>query len=189
MSRAAIAEASNLGVEVFLGIGSNLEEPRQQVSRAFSALQRLAESQDAHCSPLYISPPMGPQAQPDYVNAVVRLVTRLAPSLLLREIQAVERAQGRVREARWGPRTLDIDLLVYGDLVLDSPHLQVPHPGIAQRAFVLYPLFDIAPDLIIPGMGRVSELVKCVDAEGLAMIGHLVDIERNRAIYKKSRAD
>jgi 2-amino-4-hydroxy-6-hydroxymethyldihydropteridine diphosphokinase len=182
MSRAAEAEASNHGVETFLGIGSNLEKPRQQISRAFSALQTLADSKDARCSPLYLSPPMGPQAQPDYVNAVVRLVTGLAPTLLLREIQAIERAQGRERGAHWGPRTLDIDLLVYGDLVLDSRDLQVPHPGIAQRAFVLYPLCDIAPDLTIPGQGRVSELVKCVDAEGLVMIGDLIDIERNRTI-------
>lgn len=170
MSQAVKGKGGSDAVEVFLGVGSNLQKPQQQVNLAFSALRSLPESKDARCSPLYLTPPMGPGDQPDYVNAVVRLVTRLAPRHLLQQMQAIERGQGRVRGARWGPRTLDIDLLVYGDLVIDSPDLQVPHPGIARRAFVLCPLHDIAPDLTIPGLGIVAELVTQVDATGLVMI-------------------
>lgn len=177
MSQAVAAGAGKHGIEVFLGLGSNQKQPLQQIGRAFSALQALPKSKDARCSPLYHSPPMGPQEQPDYVNAVVRMVTRLAPHLLLREMQAIERAQGRVRGVRWGPRTLDIDLLVYGDLVLDTSDLQVPHPGITQRAFVLFPLFDISPDLNIPGLGKVSELIRCVNAKEVEKIGNLIDFK------------
>lgn len=158
-------------VEVFIGIGSNLDQPQKQVERAFAALQLLPESKDARCSRLYLSPPMGPTEQPHYVNAAVSLVTRLTPLSLLRELQAIERAQGRVRGVHWGARTVDLDLLVYGNLVLQTPGLQVPHPGVAQRAFVLYPLFDIAPLLVIPGLGRLTDLVARVSAEGLVEIG------------------
>jgi 2-amino-4-hydroxy-6-hydroxymethyldihydropteridine diphosphokinase len=171
MNQTIGGEAGRYGVEAFLGIGSNLQMPQQQVNRAFSALRVLPETETARCSPLYLNPPMGSQEQPDYINAVVGLVTRLTPHRLLRKIQAIEQAQGRVRRERWGPRTLDIDLLVYGDLVLDTPELLIPHPGIAQRAFVLYPLFDIAPDLIIPGLGKVVELVANVNAGDLIKIG------------------
>ena len=97
-------------------------------------------------------------------------------------MQTIEQAQGRVRGVRWGARTLDIDLLVYGDLILDTPDLQIPHPGIAQRAFVLYPLFDLAPRLVIPGLGALSGLVGAVDAQGLDMIGRLVDFGKKGSI-------
>ncbi|MCB1753544.1 MAG: 2-amino-4-hydroxy-6-hydroxymethyldihydropteridine diphosphokinase [Gammaproteobacteria bacterium] len=176
------AETGNRGIEVFLGVGSNLDSPLQQITRAFSALQALPDSWDFRCSPLYRSPPMGPQDQPDYINTVISLVTRLVPITLLRETQAIEQAHGRVRGVRWGPRTLDIDLLVYGDLILDTPELQLPHPGIAQRAFVLCPLSDIAPDLIIPGVGRVSDLVGRVSGGDTEMIGNPIDIRCNGAI-------
>jgi len=106
---------------------------------------------------------MGPQDQPDYLNAVVGLQTRLAALNLLRELQNIEHQHGRVRNGeRWGPRTLDLDLLLYADDIIDSPDLSVPHPGIAERAFVLLPLAEIAPDLIVPNKGTVSELlVQC----------------------------
>lgn len=182
MSRTVAADTGRYPVDAFLGIGSNLEQPSQQIRRAFTALQALPESRDVRCSPLYRSPPMGPQHQPDYVNAVVSMVTRLPPDRLLREMQTIEQAQGRVRGVRWGARTLDIDLLVYGDLILDTPDLQIPHPGIAQRAFVLYPLFDLAPRLVIPGLGALSGLVGAVDAQGLDMIGRLVDFGEKGSI-------
>jgi len=171
MIQAVKGEADSHGIAVFLGIGSNLQGPQQQVNHGFSELQQLPECRDMLCSPLYLGPPMGAPGQPDYVNAVVSLVTTLAPHRLLQEVQAIEQAQGRVRKARWGARTLDIDLLLYGDMTLDTPDLQIPHPGIAQRAFVLYPLRDLAPDLTIPGVGKVVDLAAAVNAEGLVRIG------------------
>lgn len=166
----ASAVPGNSWVEVFLGIGSNLQLPRQQLKRAFSALQLLPECKEFRCSPIYLSPPMGSQQQPDYLNAAIRMGCRLPPRKLLQELQAIEQAQGRRRAERWGPRTVDLDLLIYGDLVLDTPELRIPHPGIAQRAFVLYPLWDIAPDLVIPGLGPLAELIQRVDAKGLVRL-------------------
>lgn len=157
-------------VEVFLGAGSNLEQPRVQLKRALSALQLLPGCKEVCCSPVYLSSPMGPQQQPDYLNAVIRMATWLTPRRLLGELQAIEQAQGRTREERWGPRTLDLDLLLYGDLVLDTVELKIPHPGIAARAFVLYPLRDIAPDLIIPGLGSLAKLISQVDASSLVRL-------------------
>ncbi len=148
----------------YVGLGSNLEGPREQLERAFDELERLPGTRLAGRSPLYRSPPMGPQDQPDYVNAVAVLETALAPHRLLAALQAIEAAHGRRRERRWGPRTLDLDLLLYGDRVIDTPDLAVPHPGLAQRAFVLRPLLDVAPDLVVPGLGPVERLLaECGD--------------------------
>jgi 2-amino-4-hydroxy-6-hydroxymethyldihydropteridine diphosphokinase len=108
--------------------------------------------------------------QPDYVNAVARINTTLAPSELLAELQAIETAHGRVREERWGARTLDLDLLLYGSITIDRPDLTVPHPGISERAFVLFPLFEVVPDLEIPGLGAISDLVSNCSAEKLRRI-------------------
>lgn len=150
--------SSAVAVEVFLGLGSNLQQPEMQIRRAFAALQQLPESRGAVCSPFYLTPPMGPSDQPDYVNAVVYIETQLTAAALLQQIQAIERAQGRVRTHRWGARTIDIDLLLYGDQVIESPQLQVPHPGIRHRLFVLFPLLDLAPNITVPGQGRAAEL-------------------------------
>lgn len=151
-------------VTAYIGLGSNLEDPAAQIAAAIDLLAALPDSTLRAVSRFYRNPPMGPQDQPDYVNAVVALDTRLTPRALLDKMQAVERAQGRERSAlRWGPRTIDLDLLVYGDVVLDEDHLQVPHPGIAERAFVLVPLAEIAPQLAIPGHGALSSLLAAID--------------------------
>jgi 2-amino-4-hydroxy-6-hydroxymethyldihydropteridine diphosphokinase len=125
-------------------------------------LDELAETPvtrvTAH-SPLYKSPPLGPSDQPDYINAVAALDTGLAALELLAALRDIERRHGRKRDGvRWGPRSLDLDLLLYGDVVMDTPELTLPHPGLPERAFVLYPLFDVAPQLAVPGRGTVREL-------------------------------
>jgi len=127
-----------------------------------SALKALRAHPDLHavvCSSVYETAPMGPQDQPDYLNAVVGLQTRLTAFKLLCELQNIENLHGRVRDGeRWGPRTLDLDILLYADDIIDTPALSVPHPGIAERSFVLLPLAELAPDLIVPNKGTVSKL-------------------------------
>jgi 2-amino-4-hydroxy-6-hydroxymethyldihydropteridine diphosphokinase len=143
----------------YIGIGSNLDDPANQVHRAFQALSTLPAGRLVAQSPLYRSAPVGgPPGQPDYINAVAALDTTLNPDQLLAALRAIETGQGRVRAERWGPRTLDLDLLLYDRLVRDDPWLTLPHPRLHQRAFVLYPLYDIAPDLDIPGHGSLAAL-------------------------------
>ena len=144
----------------YIGIGGNLDDPLLQMRRAFRALHELPASRCVACSPLYRSAPVGgPSGQPDYLNAAAALDTTLAPDELLTALQAIETAQGRTRTVRWGPRTLDLDLLLYDRLVLDEPRLTLPHPRLHERAFVLYPLYDIAPALEIPGHGLLTDLL------------------------------
>lgn len=155
----------------YIGIGSNLEHPETQLRRAFRALAELPASRCVACSPLYRSEAVGgPPDQPEYLNAVVAVDTTLQPEALLTALQAIEATQGRVRTVRWGPRTLDLDLLLYDHLVLDGPRLTLPHPRLHQRAFVVYPLYDIAPDLKIPGQGLLSELLKKIPQSTLARL-------------------
>lgn len=136
---------------VYIGLGSNLAEPVQQLGAALAALDRLPDCRLAAVSSLYASDPLGPPDQPRYVNAVAALDCALAPLQLLDALQGIEREQGRVRKAeRWGPRTLDLDILLFGDLQLDEERLSVPHYHMHARAFVLYPLAEIAPDLRLP---------------------------------------
>ena len=146
-------------VTAYLGLGANLQDPAAQVRRALDELHSIPQSRLLNHSPLYKSPPLGPPGQPDYVNAVAALQTGLEPLTLLAELRAIELRHGRRRDgSRWGPRTLDIDVLLYGERVLDTPELTLPHPGLHERAFVLYPLFDVAPALEVPGRGSVREL-------------------------------
>lgn len=147
----------------YIGIGSNLEQPVQQVAQAVSAIDALDACAVVRRSSNYQSAPLvsDHQAvnadQPDYINAVAAILTTLEAPALLVNLQEIERRQGRVRgNERWGPRTLDLDLLVFSDRRIDEPDLIVPHPGIAQRNFVLLPLAEIAPDLTIPGLGTVA---------------------------------
>lgn len=147
-------------VVAYIGLGSNQDQPVRQVRTACRELASLPATRLLACSPLYKSAPLGPPDQPDYINAVAALETGLAPSVLLTELQALEVRHGRVRGAlRWGPRSLDLDLLLYGNAVIDTPDLRVPHPGLPERVFVLYPLVDIAPDLEAPGLGPVKLLL------------------------------
>ena len=162
-----------MGVRVFLGLGSNLGDPERQVRRACRELESLPRSAFVSCSSLYRSHPLGPQDQPDFVNAVAELRTELDPESLLAELQRIEVSHGRVRGGqRWGPRPLDLDLLLFGDRVIRSALLTLPHPGLSERAFVLYPLLEIAgPDLEIPGHGPLGPLAAACDPRGLEKLG------------------
>lgn len=155
---------------VYIGVGSNLDDPHAQVLRAFARLAELPRSKLILTSPIYRSHPFGPVDQPDFANAVAGLLTRLGPHELLEQLQSIEAAQGRPRREdrqHWGPRIIDLDVLVYGRERSQDRQLTLPHPGIVERNFVLYPLADIAPDLDIPGLGRVTELKGRVTSAGL----------------------
>lgn len=153
---------------VYIGLGSNLAEPVQQLGAALAALDRLPDCRLAAVSSLYASDPLGPPDQPRYVNAVAALDCALAPLQLLDALQGIEREQGRVRKAeRWGPRTLDLDILLFGDLQLDEERLSVPHYHMHARAFVLYPLAEIAPDLRLPDGRPLQALLDACPFLGL----------------------
>lgn len=154
-----------------IGLGSNLHNPLQQVEQALVELAGLADSELVQVSSFYHSAPMGPADQPDYINAVAELRTALAPHALLDALQAIEQQHGRVRKAeRWGPRSLDLDILLYGDELINNARLQVPHPGMKDRAFVLYPLLEILPDCDIPGLGKLSRLVSHCPADDISRL-------------------
>jgi 2-amino-4-hydroxy-6-hydroxymethyldihydropteridine diphosphokinase len=155
-------------VPAYVALGSNLDVPRMQVERALAALAELPETRFVLHSSLYRSRPLGPVAQPDFVNAVAGLLTRLDPEALLSRLKALETELGRERPVvRWGPRRIDLDLLVHGDARSAATNLRLPHPGIAERAFVLVPLAEFAPDLVVPGVGRVRDLRARVDSADL----------------------
>lgn len=152
---------------VYVGLGSNLENPRQQLESALRELAQLPDTRLVKHSSLYASDPLGPPDQPPYINAVACLETTIEPLPMLDALQALEQQHRRVRRQHWGPRTLDLDILLYGERRIDLPRLQVPHPHIAQRSFVLVPLQEIAPRLSIPGLGALEPLIACCDALGL----------------------
>lgn len=149
---------------VYIGIGSNLDDPLQQVQRAFDELDTIPRTKCLAHSSLYQSEPLVAggivQDQPDYINAVAKIETGLDPWTLLRELHHLEAVSGRVRSERWGPRTLDLDILLYDDREFESPELTVPHPGLYERNFVQYPLAEISPDLEIPGSGKIGGLLE-----------------------------
>jgi 2-amino-4-hydroxy-6-hydroxymethyldihydropteridine diphosphokinase len=153
---------------VYIGLGSNLDQPRQQLQAALTALAQLPASHLVQHSSLYGSDPLGPADQPRYVNAVAALDTELSPLELLDALQRIEQEQGRVRKAeRWGPRTLDLDILLFGQQIIDQPRLQVPHYHMQARAFVLYPLAEIAPTLHLPDGRSLQQLLQACPATGL----------------------
>lgn len=136
---------------VYIALGSNLASPLDQVNAAIAAIGEIPQSRIVAVSSLYRTPPLGPPDQPDYLNAAVALETELEPEALLDHTQRIELQQGRVRKAeRWGPRTLDLDILLFGELTLNTPRLTVPHYDMKNRGFMLWPLFEIAPDLHFP---------------------------------------
>ena len=154
----------------YIGLGSNMNEPRTQVLNAVEKLRSLpgGTTRVVAVSKLYGSKPFGPVKQSDFVNAVVGVLTQLESPALLQEMHAIERALGRPEKyERWGPRIIDLDLLVFGREQRTDPALTIPHPGIVERNWVLYPLADIAPSLDIPGLGRVAALKGSIAPEGL----------------------
>ena len=152
----------------YVGLGSNLREPASQIRAAFAALEELPHTKLVLRSALYGSKPMGEVQQPDFCNAVAGLLTELPAADLLAAMRGIEKRFGREPERiRWGPRVLDLDLLSYGEQRSADPALLLPHPGIAARAFVLHPWREIAPDVLVPGLGRVADLAARLPADGL----------------------
>jgi len=155
----------------YIGIGSNLDDPERQVRAAIDALMRLPRTTFGRASRLYRTAPWGRTDQPAFVNAAAALSTELPPRELLDALLAIERKHGRQRAGeRWGPRVIDLDILVYGDARIDEPGLHVPHPHIGERAFVLLPLADLDPELEIPGLGPVRALLERVDRAGCSVL-------------------
>lgn len=151
-------------MDAFIGLGSNLAEPSVQLAQAVVGLAALPDTELVAQSPFYCSRPAGPQDQPDFINGAVWLRTLLPPLALLDHLQEIERAHGRERGRHWGPRTLDLDLLIYGDETLSGPRLTVPHPQLPNRDFVLQPLLDLNPALVLPdGTGIADLRRRCPD--------------------------
>ncbi|MGM0535755.1 MAG: 2-amino-4-hydroxy-6-hydroxymethyldihydropteridine diphosphokinase [Pseudomonadota bacterium] len=150
----------------WVGLGSNLDDPREHVERALGELDHLALTRRIAASTLYASAPVGPADQPDYINAVAQLETRLSPLALLDQLQALEQHHGRIRGRRWGPRTLDLDLLLFDELQVTWTRLTLPHPQMLRRAFVMVPLAELAPSLILEGQ-PLAQLAAGFDSEDL----------------------
>jgi len=152
----------------YIGLGSNLSDPAKQVQQAVVAISKVDQTSIVKCSSLYFSRPMGPQDQPDYMNAVLALDTQLSAIALLDSLQNIEDDAGRVRkDNRWGARILDLDILLFGDDIIHSKRLTIPHYGMKTREFVLTPLAQIAPTLILPDGDQVNELSQRLDQNGL----------------------
>ncbi len=154
----------------YVAIGSNLSSPRERVLEAMQRLANLGAADTLLRSHLYLSRPMGPQDQPDFVNAAAGLLTQDSAPDFLAKLLEIERSMGRVQRERWGPRVIDLDLLWMVDAAVNEPGLEVPHPGVSTRNFVLYPLADIAPTIQIPGMGTVLDLKRSVGGAGISLL-------------------
>jgi len=160
-------------VIAFVGLGANLGDAAATVREAMRALDVLPQTRLLRASRLYRSRAWGVETQPDFINAVAMLESRLPARTLLDELLAIERAHGRERaaEVRWGPRTLDLDLLLHGDSIIDEPGLRVPHPHLHERAFALLPLVEIAPDAVIPGLGLARDIPAVMAGDGIQALG------------------
>jgi 2-amino-4-hydroxy-6-hydroxymethyldihydropteridine diphosphokinase len=145
---------------VYIGLGSNMDRPQHQVTTALAELAHLPDTTLLKASRLYRSAPLGPQDQPDYINAVASVETTLTAETLLDVLQQIEQQHRRVRTTHWGPRTLDLDILLYGNMSIRTPRLTVPHPEMARRCFVLEPLLEINPEVDIPGLGPAIDLYR-----------------------------
>jgi 2-amino-4-hydroxy-6-hydroxymethyldihydropteridine diphosphokinase len=163
---------------VYIGLGSNLsskleshtESPRQHITTAIYSLGKIQSTRMISASSLYKSKPLGPQDQDDYINAVVKMETELEPLKLLDALQAIENEHGRVRNERWGPRTLDLDILMFGEEIIQSERLTIPHVEMMNRSFVLVPLVEIDCDCVIPGKGLISDLLSEINQDGLEVL-------------------
>ncbi|MEZ0121840.1 MAG: 2-amino-4-hydroxy-6-hydroxymethyldihydropteridine diphosphokinase [Candidatus Reddybacter sp.] len=156
--------------KVYLGLGSNLNSPPRQIKAALKAIAKLPGTRLECCAPWYQSIAIGPGSQPRYINTVAAIDTVLKPRTLLKALQGIEIQQGRKRIVRWGPRTLDIDILLYAKQTLNTRQLLIPHPRLGERNFVLYPLADIAPDLCLPGGTTLARLLANCSSEGIVRL-------------------
>lgn len=155
----------------YIGIGSNIEDPILQVETSFSLLAQIPLTRLISKSSLYQSKPFGPIDQPDFINAAAAIVTQLSAFDLLKELKKIEHERGRKRsEIRWGPRSLDLDLLIYSNEIINEKDLIVPHPGISERNFVLLPLGELAPELYVPKLGRIKNLIPNISKTGILQI-------------------
>lgn len=161
----------------FIALGSNLDEPQRRIAAGFAELEGLPQTRLLRRSSLYRSAPVGYADQPDFINAVASIETGLGAQELLLALLAVERRHGRVREFPNAPRTLDLDIVLYGDLVVHEHGLTIPHPRMHERAFVMVPLAEIAPDCVVPGRGRVSELLAAVDAGSVLRLAQITTVQ------------
>ena len=159
-----------MAVRSYIALGSNLNNPLDQVSRAIKELTRLPSTHLLSQSTWYRTAPVGPAGQPDYINGVVEIETALEPIALLDALQSIENKHSRVRERRWGPRTLDLDMLLYGEQRIQNTRLVVPHPEMKNRNFVLYPLYDIAPTLILPCSTPLKQLLENCSPAGMVRL-------------------
>lgn len=157
----------------YIGLGSNLDDPLAQVQRAIMELENIPRTSVQATSALYCSKAVGPGEQPDYINAAALVNTELKPLELLDALQAIEQGHRRVRREHWGPRTLDLDILLLDQQTIDSERLKVPHPYLTQRNFVLYPLADIAPELLLPDGTALKELIAQCPQDGLERLEYL----------------
>ncbi|WP_421856831.1 2-amino-4-hydroxy-6-hydroxymethyldihydropteridine diphosphokinase [Marinomonas sp.] len=157
-------------MHAYIGLGSNLENPVAQLDRAIDALKKHDDLKNLRVSSIYGSKPVGPQDQPDYINAVASFDTALLPIELLDLLQSIEQSQRRVRERHWGPRTLDLDLLLYGQQTIQLPRLTVPHPFMLERGFVIKPLSDLAPNMLLANGKTVTEQLQQLDTSDLVFI-------------------
>ncbi|MBL4711294.1 MAG: 2-amino-4-hydroxy-6-hydroxymethyldihydropteridine diphosphokinase [Gammaproteobacteria bacterium] len=144
----------------YIGLGSNLEQPYLQIKNAITALDALTSNKVLADSGYFKSKPMGPDDQPGYVNAVVKLETTVSAIALLKQCQSIEKQQGRIKKRHWGERTIDLDILLYAQVQMTTDNLKLPHPGICQRDFVFMPLLKISPDIVVPGKGVLDNIVK-----------------------------
>ena len=154
----------------FIGLGSNLQGPRKQINTALNSLDDLSETKILRISGFYQSKPLLEIPGPDYLNVVCKIETRLSALDLLSQCQQIENKQHRVREIRWGSRTIDLDILVYGDEVISTKELIVPHPEMIKRNFVLLPLFEIEPELELPIFGKLKDLVAKVESSSITKL-------------------
>jgi 2-amino-4-hydroxy-6-hydroxymethyldihydropteridine diphosphokinase len=157
-------------VNAYIGLGSNLDNPKGHVMRALEDLKQLPQSQLLLASKLYLSKPVGPQDQDNFVNAVALIITELEPLALLDELQTIEQQHQRARERHWGPRTLDLDLLLFGEQSIQHPRLTVPHAQLSRRDFVVGPLLELCPELVLPSGTQLQELLQQCPIDGLICI-------------------
>ena len=157
-------------VNAYIGLGSNLDNPIGHVKQALEDLKQLPQSQLLLASKLYLSKPVGPQDQDNFVNAVALIITELEPLALLDELQTIEQQHQRVRERHWGPRSLDLDLLLFGDQSIQHPRLTVPHAQLSRRDFVVGPLLELCPELVLPSGTQLQELLQQCPIDGLICI-------------------